>query len=408
MAQGGGGARGDDAELTLLMLVGIFVFIAWGLWAMLKQPMIEGIRVVKGAELFVFQLVDPSLAQDYKLLWSLKNDQEAVAQIEKRAVEQKREVTVEMWKAAGYLAPDVLWSISNRVGEYTRWVISAVLVGAAIFFMYFSKRTKFCTVWNLETLIKQQAKEWPIITPIVDFSPTDANGRNPGDPVPETIPVFAEALSPEEWVARERIALQDKVPDKDMIRRAFQQQLGPRWTGLSCLTPAQRCLFAAFALKGAQKRKESDALLGRIAVFWNIKTDFSPSAELMQEVDGILADPKYGAEALRVASRHAYRTTALLGTLKWARERGGVLASSAFLWLRAHDRALWYPLNNLGRRAYHTEAAGAMAHYMAEKNAGKALPIPRLETAVATLVQYWGKYTPRVPPFEADKKGKNA
>src|SRR5262249_47783627 len=154
--------------------------------------------------------------------------------------------------------------------------------------------------------------------------------------------------------------------------------------GLSCLTPAQRCLMAAFALKGAQKRKDGDALLGRIALCWNHKNDFTPTAELMSEVDKILADDKLGDPAAKVAARYAYRTTALIGTLKWARERGGVCAPASFIWLRAHDRALWYPLNNLGRRTYHAEAAGAMAHYMAEKQAGKPLPVPRLETAVLT------------------------
>jgi intracellular multiplication protein IcmP len=73
--------------------------------------------------------------------------------------------------------------------------------------------------------------------------------------------------------------------------------------------------------------------------------------------------------------------------------------------MRAHERGLWYPLNNLGRRSYHTEGAGTMAHYMAEKAAGKALPVPRLETAVLTMVQYWSRETgaPTVPPRDEPK-----
>jgi len=45
-----------------------------------------------------------------------------------------------------------------------------------------------------------------------------------------------------------------------------------------------------------------------------------------------------------------------------------------------------------------------MGHFMAEKNAGKPLPIPRLETAILTLTQYWGINNPTVPPLEEDTK----
>ena len=78
----------------------------------------------------------------------------------------------------------------------------------------------------------------------------------------------------------------------------------------------------------------------------------------------------------------------MLGVLRWARAQGGVLAPAQFLWLRAEDRALWYPLNNLGRRAFHSEGAGAMAHFMAEEAAKKPLPIPRVDTAIVTLNTY--------------------
>jgi intracellular multiplication protein IcmP len=247
-----------------------------------------------------------------------------------------------------------------------------------------------------------------VVTTVVDFDPAQDNARSPGDPVPTVLPPFAEALSPEEWVAFHNIPVVNKVPDRDAMRRAFQLQLGPQFTGFAGLTTAQRCLIAAFALKGAQRRKEGDALLGRIAMYWNQKTNFTPPSELLAEVQKILDDEKLGGPALRVAQRHAYRATAMLGVLKWARERGGVLAPASFLWMRGHERGMWYPLNNLGRRAYHTEGAGAIAHYMAEKTAGKALPVPRLETAVLTMIQYWGheRGTPTVPPREDVKAGK--
>jgi intracellular multiplication protein IcmP len=396
----GGQAKGDDVEITLALLVAIGFLFMWALWSYAKQPIVEGIRWVKWAEVSVFQVIDPSLAEDKRLLENLRNDQAAVKQASDTMDRQKRRYTVDGWIANGLLAPEVLWQVSNRVGEYVKIPIAIILLGAGIFYMFFSYRTKFRTAYTLEGLIKLQSRQWPVITPIVDFNPIKDSARNPGEAVPARLPPFAEALSPEEWVAYNRIPVNNKVPDKDAIRRAFQVQLGPRWTGIGCLTPAQRCLFAGFALKGAQKRKDSDTLLGKVALLWNHKSDFTADSEVMAEVDKIIRDPKFGGEALKIANRFAYRTTALIGVLKWARERGGVLAPASFLWLRGHDRALWYPLNNFGRRAFHAEAAGAMAHYMAEKNAGKPLPIPRLETAILTLTQYWGINMPKLPDVD--------
>lgn len=398
MAQGGG--KGDDVEITLVLIIGMVFLVLWGLWAYAKQPLVEAIRWVKWTELAVFQLVDPGLAEDRKLLEQLVNDQKTISEWRERAAAEKKQIPLQMWVDHRLLAPEVLWNISNRVGEYTRWLVVLYLGIMGFYYMYVSKKSKFRTAWDLEGLIKIQSKQWPVITPIVDFDPIKDNARNPGEPVPLDLPTFAEALSPEEWVAYHRIPVTNKMPDKEGLRRALQLQLGPKWTGVGCLTLAQRCLFAAFALKGAQKRKESDALLGRVATFWNHKTDFNPPAELVAEVDGILKDPKVGIPALRIADKHAFRTTALIGVLKWARERGGVLAPAAFLWLRGHERSLWYPLNNCGRRAFHAEAAGAMAHFLAERHAHKPLAIPRLETAILTITQYWGLWNPILPDVD--------
>lgn len=408
-----GGGKGDDSEVTLVLIFGLAFVLGWILWAMAKQPIVEGIRWVKWAELSVFQLVDPSLAQDRKLLEDLKNDQATIRDMNQQASKAKREISPREFYERGLLAPPILWGASNHIGSYTRWPIAFVLFGFAIFYMFFSKKTKFRTAYNLESLMRLQAQHWPVITPVIDFDPAQHNARRPGEEVPHSLPPFSEALSPEEWVVFNQVPFVNKAPEKEALRRAFLPQLGPRWTGLSCLTTAQRCLFAAFALKGAQRRRESDVLLGKIALMWNIKTDFTPTAELMAEVNKYINDPKIGGEALKVADHFAFRTTALLGVLKWARMRGGVLAPATFVWLRAHDRALWYPLNNLGRRSYHAEASGVMAHFMAELAAGRPLPIPRVETAVMALLQYWSDpekhlATKGVPvvPTRAPTKGK--
>jgi intracellular multiplication protein IcmP len=164
-------------------------------------------------------------------------------------------------------------------------------------------------------------------------------------------------------------------------------------------------LLAAFALMGSQKRDESEGLLNQLSLSWTAQKGFKPSSELMSKIHKILKDPEVGGKALEIANLHAYRTTAVLDILRWARWMGGVLAPAYFLWLRGHDRTLWYALNNLGRRSFHSEGAGAIAHYMAEQNAKKPLPIPRIDTAIVTLNQYMSSpNAAAIPPREGDKK----
>jgi intracellular multiplication protein IcmP len=242
---------------------------------------------------------------------------------------------------------------------------------------------------------------WPVISPIVDFNPIKSSARAPGDPLPHKLPLFAEALSPEEWISFNRVSVTNNIPDRDATRRGFLLQLGPRWTGsFSGQPPYIKALIAACALKGTQKREESDAILGRIALCWSAKNGLQLDMKLSADIENILRDEKIGGQALTIANQHAYRTTAMVGILRWARSRGGVLAPAQFLWLRGTDRTLWYALDNLGRRAFLMEGAGAMAHFMAEQNAHKPLPIPRIDTAIVTLNQYMAERGLAIPPRE--------
>ena len=243
---------------------------------------------------------------------------------------------------------------------------------------------------------------WPVIAPIVNFNPIKTSARILGGLVPDKLPLFAEALSPEEWISWHRIVVTNNIPDREATRRAFVQQLGPRWNGIEMAPLYMQALFAAYALKGAQKREESDDFLGQIAVCWSEKGGLQLTPKIIKEIGRIIKDPELGGKAKAVAQQHAYRTTAMLAVLKWARSMGGVLAPAQFLWVRAVDRALWYPLNNMGRRSFHSEGAGAMAHFMAEQNAKKPLPIPRIDTAIITLNQYLATTGHPIPPREGD------
>jgi intracellular multiplication protein IcmP len=412
--------KGNEGDSIWTVVWGVFVVALFSafIWYMGRAPILQTLRWVRWTELAVISPIDP--AAKPCMTWLRTVDLIVPDTLQTPSDDAIRATNAcfgpeflrtlppqgrgSLSDYFGLSAPSMA-AIEAKAAPYYRWPLFAVFAGIAVYIVFFSKYTKFKVRHNLESFIRIQAKMWPVILPIVNFNPTKASARAPGDMVPDKLPPFAEALSPEEWLSWHRIPVTNGIPDREATRRAFLLQLGPRWNGYEGLPIHIRALFAAFALKGSLKRDESDAFLGRLAPCWSLKGGFAVPGDLEREIDKILADPAAGGKALEIADRHAYRTTALLGVLRWARWQGGVLAAAQFLWLRAADRVLWYPLNNLGRRSFHVEGAGAMAHFMAEENAKKPLPIPRVDTAIVTLNSFLSdasrSHIP-IPPREGD------
>ncbi|MDX2027455.1 MAG: hypothetical protein SFW62_02335 [Alphaproteobacteria bacterium] len=407
-------SSGNNNEPTwtmLLLFIAIFLAL-WLVWHFFKLPLLEALRWLRFGEIWIIHLFTGN--HGACLDW-LQAVQYGVTSPPPAVISAAHECF-----GIGYLtqlpaAESVdryslsvagLADIGKLVTSYDRWLLAAACAVVGVHMVFFSRRNKFRTTHTLESFIKVQSKMWPVISPIVNFNPSKFSARRPGDPVPEKLPPFAEALSPEEWIAWHRIPVVNGIPDREAARRAFLLQLGPRWNGIDTTPPYVQALFAAFALKGVQKREDSDNLLGRLSLCWSSSGGLNLPSTIMDEVRRINRDSAIGGEAIKSADQHAYRATAMLGTLRWARFMGGVLAPAHFLWLRAVDRTLWYPMNNLGRRSFHTEGAGAMAHFMAEQNARKPLPIPRVDTAIVTLNQYLASSNQPIPPREGESQAR--
>lgn len=289
-----------------------------------------------------------------------------------------------------------------------RYIFAALCGIAALWAYTKGPRTHNRKNLGLEGLIKYQAQNFPTIAPFIRFNPSKQPPRPPGTPVPAELPLFSEALGPEEWLAFHSIAVPDGRVDEQSAAKAFQQQLLGRWKGAKALKPYQQILLAAFCLKAARKRDESDALLGRLAQCWDYEEGLQLKKDktLLKEARGILRNKKLAEKTLAQANHHAFITTALLRALQYAREEGGVLAPAQFVWLRGHDRTLWYPLNNLGRQSYHMEALGAMSHFKAERLTRRPIPTPKVEHAVETISEYMQSMDARPIPA-LDYKGSN-
>jgi intracellular multiplication protein IcmP len=281
--------------------------------------------------------------------------------------------------------------------EPMKWPFIAILAVMAYWAYTRGPGTQYRRRLDLDGLIRAQAPTFPVIHPFIKFNPSLQKPRPPGAPVPAELPLFAEALGPEEWLAYNQIPIPDGHVSEQESYIAFARQLGPRWQGWKALAPYRQVLLAAFCLKASRKRKEADALLGRLASCWSEKgMHLGHDKSLAAEARKILKDEKLSGKTLAKCNNHAFETTALLRALQTAREEGGVMAPAQFVWMRAHDRLLWYPLNNLGRQAFHMEALGAMSHFKSEKLTQRPIPKPKVDNAILSISNYMR--SPRARP----------
>lgn len=286
------------------------------------------------------------------------------------------------------------------VGPF-RYIFSAILVFLGFVTLFRGPKSLYRKKHDLNSLLKFQAQNFPYISPFIDFNPNKQPHRAPGDPVPAELPLFAEALSPEEWVAYNEIPMPDGKLDEDQAARAFAKQLGPVWRGPEHMAPERQILLACFALKAMRKRDDADQMLGDLAKCWTAGRGLRVNAKLLRQARAILRDRNGCGKILSRCNQHAYENTALMRALLTAREEGGVLAPATFVWLRGHDRYLWYPLNNLGRQAFHVEALGAMAHYRAEKLTSRPIPRAKVDDAVKNLKEFLSSRNARaIPPLD--------
>ncbi len=410
-------SSGQQASNTLyengigwaIMLV-IFAVLIWIFWIFFDTEVREMVRWIRYSEMWV---VSWFISDDYTFAHSgnLKawqdnfNGYDGVDSRTGKSFHTDGVIEYDKEKLRYYH----LSKFSAMAMQPLRIPLLLLISAGGLWCMFSGPRTHNRKRMSLENLIQVQAKVFPVISPFVKFNPSTQPPRPPGAPVPVELPLFAEALGPEEWLAYNNIQIPDGEIDEHSAGKAFIRQLGKPWRGVKGLDDYKQILLASFCLKASRKREPSDDLLSRLAVCWEFKggLNLSKDKKLLKEAQKVLKDKELSGSTLSQANRHAYETTALLRALQYAREEGGVLAPAQFVWLRAHDRTLWYPLNNMGRQSYHMEALGAMSHFKAEKLTSRPIPVPKIEGALFTIREYMksGRARP-IPQLDYSKSKK--
>lgn len=364
-----------DAAMGWGILAVIFAGLGYMVWLGFETQMKDALRWVRYGEMM---LMSPFLPEDYTVEW------------QGQAIPFHEFLNIARHLPAERIDSTFLGLASVLALHLYKWVFIGIMFCGGIWALRSGPGTEHRSVFDLDGLIGKQSNIFPIIRPFVRFNPAKLPGRAPGSPVPAELPVFAEALGPEEWVAYHAIPLVGGKMDQDAAAKAFALQLGPRWRGSRHLAPYKQIFLAACCLKASRKRVDADKMLSRLASCWSHDKglQISKDAALLKDAQNVLRTKDLAQKVLSRCNQHAWETTALLRALLTAREEGGVLAPAQFVWLRAHDRVLWYPLNNLGRNTFHTEGMGAMAHYKAEKLAQRPIPRPKVLDAVKSLAEY--------------------
>lgn len=378
------------------IVFGLVFGVAWLIWFYFHTQLSDMLRWIRVGEMWIAQII---VGSDYTVtipsgavpehagLQSMTQWREFFTQAD------ISQIGVPELKASTYIVVPALRPLfALFIAAMTIWVVLS------------GPNTRYRRKLDLEGLIKEQSISFPTIAPFVKFNPSTLPYRVVGQPVPSKMPLFAEALAPEEWIAYNEIQVRNNQIDANQTYQALMKQLGPRWQGPLHLPIHAQGLYAAFALRHARKRKESEELLGNLALHWSPEKGLCLPSKIKTQIRKIIKDPKLGGALQKHADRHAYTTTALLRCLGRAREEGGVLAPASFLWLRGEDRALWYPLNNLGRRAYHAEAAGALVHYTNELIARQKIPTPRFDDVIKSIQDnVTGPAARPIPPLDKKK-----
>ncbi len=380
----------DDDVIKFVLLISTIVLISILAWVFLHEQISSGVRWIRVGQIYIIQLFTDHLDVLQEQLINLRPAQVSVY---------------------------YLIFTTKEVMAYLKLPVTCILGLYAVISFFLNYGSRLTRKFGLEELIAEHAKAFPVITPIVKFNPLKAGFRTMGQAVPSQMSPFAEALAPEEWVAYKAIPMPNNELDPITTRQCFLEQLGRRWRGPQKAPPYVQALFVAFAMKANGLRKESDTFLAELSKCWDPKRGMRLSREVRKTIRDHIDNPATGRVMAKIALQHAYTTTALLRLLNVAREQGGVLAPAQFLWLRAVDRNIWYPLNNLGRGAIHIEAAAGIAHYRAEKSANKPIPNPKVQPAIQGLTDYLKKNgytgtnaTRPIPPrdYRAETRGSGA
>jgi intracellular multiplication protein IcmP len=358
--------QGQDNALDFLWIIGILIGIIYLGWYFGKAHIVSAVFFVRCYEIMAAEFVLDMLAR-VMLLVGLPALQSPL-----------NEWLVFIRQNNGAVGIDfsMLVNLSTAVGNYIRYPLTALMLGAAALLHFGSSSARVRRIFDNKSFRVAEQDNWPQIKPILGIDLV----KQKLDDGPWAISLSPmrfckkyELLDVEEKHGKYNVTLR-----RGAAYRLLSLQLGPKWYGAEKLPPYLKALFAIFAAKINGDKNSAESMLDQIAISSQGKQfNFNGIDELMH---------KYlnSKKVVKIISLHGYVTTVFASMLVGARS-AGVLATAEFLWLKPIDRRMWYMLNSVGRQTAVAEISGAFAHWLAEKKLGLPLTAPMVEEAVRGL-----------------------
>lgn len=351
----------QDSGMGALWIAAVVILVIWGIWHFYHTQIVTFIIHVKLYEAYLVSLFTSSIDP---LIQAIEN------------------LTPE---AYGTLSVNQVFIVSEKIGKYYQFPILIFSLFAGVYIFKRSPIVQYRQKYTMETLVTEEEKNWPQITPVMKLDLIKMNiDEGP----------WASAMTPLQFVKKHKIFKTVPIETaeailahktkyyvslfSDQAHRVLSMQMGSLWNGIDALPIHMQALFSIFAARGAKDSKNSSDLLNQISFSSKSgKLNFSGTASLLKKY-------RTHKNVQKIISSHAYVLTVLASMLQLARE-DGVLSSADFLWLKPLDRPLWYMLNTVGRKTPFIEVAGAYGHWKAELEFGYPIIVPMVNEAVKAL-----------------------
>lgn len=352
--------QNQDSAMDFLWIIGGIIVFFYVIWFFGKDHIVFAISYVRLHELKAIKVL-------FDALQSKSISADLVSLI----------IFIQQHMGADKMSMDVFSRINHGVSNFIKYPFTAFtcLLGVLVYFG--SATHKLRNTFDIMSLRNSEQDDWPQIKPILKYNLTEEKL----DEGPWAMP-----MSPMHWCEKNNLLDIEEKNGKYKVKlrrgaafKILSLQLGAKWRGVEYLPPYLKALFAIFAAKMNEDKKNAEKLLDQIAASSaNKKFNFAGTDELLNKYLNT-------KKVIRIISLHGYVTTIMASMLEEARSIGGVLASAEFLWLKPIDRRMWYMLNGVGRSTAFSEISGAFAHWLAEKKIGLSLRMPMVEEAVNGL-----------------------
>lgn len=276
-----------------------------------------------------------------------------------------------------------LLSVGAAVGVYW-WSVLGLVIGFAVWDLLSSVTLRARQKHTIDSFLAVHAKRWAAIVPWLKRDLTN-NSKGP----------MVRSLSAFEYAQRHKLLLPANRNggkgrfdlDIPAARQRLIEDVGPEsvaLSGLKSFRPYEQAMFTVFAWRilrvKAGKVLKSQMLLNTLnrSAMSSVNGRVDPGVihAHFVEVMEVLRTKKGAKEKniwrLRsVIAAHRWRRTLLVGMLVEARKYDGTLQPAEFLWLKEHDRTLWYALQRApvgGKLSFtsFSEGAAVLACWQAE------------------------------------------